>query len=312
MERSDYRRILTGFWHLADPRICIASAIPMVVGAGLAFNKTGSVNLFWFLLSVIGIFLIETGKNAVNEYVDYKSGVDRFVAPEDRTPFSGGKKTIVDGLLNLKEVVIIGFLTFLAACAIGLFIVLFREERIFWIGLAGVLISLFYSLPPFRFCYVGLGELAVGITYGPLITTGMYMVLTKSFDPRVVVASLPIGFIIANVLWINQFPDYEADKKGGKMNWVVRLGRQKAVIGYALLFILAYISFIVIAIVYRNPLWILGFAGAPVAAKAVKIAAKEHANTPRLIPANAGTIQTYMITGIVMLAVSVLSRYIYF
>jgi len=71
----DVSRIFTGFWQLADPKIWISSTVPMVVGAALAYGNTGQFNFYWFLVSLLGIYLIEIGKNAVNEFVDFQSGV---------------------------------------------------------------------------------------------------------------------------------------------------------------------------------------------------------------------------------------------
>jgi 1,4-dihydroxy-2-naphthoate octaprenyltransferase len=310
MDKQTRGRVWQGFWQLADPKIWIASTVPMLVAAALAYSSTGRLHTGWFLLSVAGIYFIEIGKNAINEYVDYKSGADRNVTPENRTPFSGGKKTIVDGKLTLGEVKAISYGTMLAACAIGVVIVLCREFDVLWIGLAGVLISVFYSVPPFKFAYSGLGEFAVGFTFGPLITTGMYLVLTGSVEPGVVVASMPIGFIIANVLWINQYPDYEADKKAGKYNWVVRMGKQRATKVFALLFALAYAVFPVLSVIYRNPVWLLGFTSIPVAVRSVRVAKRELGCTARLIPANAGTVQVYQITGLVMVIAALSNRFI--
>lgn len=92
MNKREKERVWQGFWQLADPKIWIASTVPMLVAAALAYGNTGRFHPGWFLLSAVGIYLIETGKNAINEYVDYKSGADRNVTPENRTPFSGGKK----------------------------------------------------------------------------------------------------------------------------------------------------------------------------------------------------------------------------
>ena len=312
MDKRDRVRIWQGFWQLADPKIWIASTVPMLVAAALAYSDTGRFDFIWFLLSVTGVYLIETGKNAINEYVDYKSGADRNVTPENRTPFSGGKKTIVDGKLTLQEVKVIACGTMLAACAIGLFIVVYREFSVLWIGLLGVFMSIFYSVPPFKFAYTGLGELAVGITFGPLITAGMYLVLTGSIIPQVIVVSLPIGFLIANVLWINQYPDYEADKMADKKNWVVRMGREKGIKIFALLFGLAYAVFPLISFIYRNPVWLLGLLSIPVAARSVKTARKEFDCTRKLIPANAGTVQVYQVTGLVMVIASLSNRFVGF
>src|SRR5690606_13695116 len=96
-------RTWQGFWQLADPKVWVASTVPMLVAATLAYRDLGFVHLGWLLAVAIGVYLIEIGKNAVNEVVDFQSGADRFVAPEDRTPFSGGKKTLTEGRLTTGE-----------------------------------------------------------------------------------------------------------------------------------------------------------------------------------------------------------------
>ncbi len=307
MLKNGNQRLWKGFWQIADPKIWIASTIPMLVGAAIAFTQTGRFSLYWFIIGSLAVYLLEIGKNAINEYVDYLSGVDLFVTPDKRTPFSGGKKTIIDGKLSLRENLIIGIITIFLGCLLGLYIVFAREFSVLWFGLAGVFFALFYSLPPFQFAYRGFGEFAVGFTFGPLITCGTYLVQTGSLSLTIVLASLPIGFIIANVLWINQYPDYEADLQGGKLNGVVRLGKKKGVSIYALLFGLAYLSLLILAVFSKNLLWLLPFISLPPAVKAVKIAARHYDNIPLLIEANAKTIQVYQLTGISMVTAALLT-----
>lgn len=309
MDKKEFLRVWKGFWQLADPKIWIASTVPMFVAAAYAYGKTGEFDLFWFVVSVIGIYLIEIGKNAVNEFVDYKSGVDTFVTPDKRTPFSGGKKTIVEGKLTVEETIIIALVTILVSCAIGLAIVIFREPRVFIVGLAGVLIAVFYSLPPFKLSYRGFGEIAVGITFGPLIVIGMYLVMTHHVSIDVLLVSLPIGFLITNVLWINQFPDYEADLKGHKYNLLVRIGKQKGVIVYAALYVAAYLSLALIALVTKNPIWLMTFITIPLAVRSVNVARKYYDEIPKLVKANADTIKIYQIVGLIMILSSLASRF---
>jgi len=296
----DFSRIIQGVWRLADPKLCIASTVPMVVSAAMAYKALGSVNFYWLFLSFLGVYLIETGKNAVNEVVDYNSGVDRFITPDKKTPFSGGKKTIVDGLLNIKETKIIAIVTLLAAALIGLYITFAREPKVFWIGIAGFLISIFYSLPPFKFCYRGLGEFAIGLTYGPLVVSGTYVVQTHTLDLEVLLVSLMIGFLIANVVWINQYPDYEADAKGNKRNWLVRLGKEKGIKVYISLYTLAYLSLLVAVIYTQNLFMLLALLSVPVAKQSVNVAKKYYNDIPRLVEANAKTIQVYQMTGLTL------------
>jgi 1,4-dihydroxy-2-naphthoate polyprenyltransferase len=307
MVNASLRRLWVGFWQIADPKIWIASTIPMAVGGAIAYAQTGIFSWYWFIAGLLAIYLLEIGKNAINEYVDYLSGVDRFVTADKRTPFSGGKKTIIDGKLTLRENLVIGIVTIALGCLVGLYIVVAREYTILWFGLAGVFFALFYSLPPFQFAYRGFGELAVGFTFGPLITIGTYLVQTGSVSPLVVIASLPLGLIIANVLWINQYPDYEADLQGGKMNGVVRLGKKKGVTVYAVLFGLAYLFLLILAVFSKNILWLLPLISIPPAIKAVLVAKKHYNNIPLLIEANAKTIQVYQLTGLSMIAAALLT-----
>lgn len=306
MYKSELERLIKGTWRLANPKIWIASVIPMFLGGAAAYKETGHFHWYWFMVSIAGIFLIETGKHAINEAVDYFTGVDGFVAPDKQTSYSGGRKTIIDGILSLLEVSIIGVLAMGTASLVGLYIVAFREPSVFWIGLAGFLIATFYTLPPMKFVYNGLGEIAVGVTYGPLIVMGTYLVQTHTLSLLPLLVSIPVGFLITNVLWINQFPDYEADKLGNKRNWVVRLGKKRSLYIFSALYALAYLYIIFLALDIHKMLLLISLLSAPIAIRSVIIAFEHYNDIPKLIGSNAKTIQVYLLTGILM-AVSVLA-----
>ncbi len=300
MYKLELDRLVKGIWRLASPQILIASIIPMMLGAVAAFKETGHFYWYWFFVSVIGVFLIETGKNAVNEVIDYRTGVDRFVSPDKQTPFSGGKKTIVDGILTILEVSVIGFLSMGSAALVGLYVVFFREFSVLFIGLAGFFIAIFYTLPPLKFIYNGLGEIAVGVTYGPLIVMGTYIVQTHYFSLLPFLLSIPVGFLVTNILWINQFPDYEADKKGNKRNWVVRIGKEKSLYVHAALFALTYIYILFLAIGTHKMWMLISLLSIPVAISAVFIAFKHYNDIPKMVGANVKTILVYLLTGVLM------------
>lgn len=303
------KRFWKGFWQVADPKIWIASTVPMAVGAALALGMTGRFSWYWFLLSVAGVYAIEIGKNAANDLVDYVTGVDLHVSPENRTPFSGGKRAIVDGNLTLREAAAITVVALGVGGITGLYITFLREPALFWIGTSGLFFAAAYSLPPFKLSYRGLGEFVVGITFGPLIVCGTFVVQTGFLSIEPLLVSLPIGFLIANVLFINQYPDYEADKLGGKRNWVVRLGKKKGLIIYLTLFALAFISLCLLFIASGNPFWLLPLLTLPRVSKAVQTAVRERDNIPRLIPANANTITIYQATGASMILAALTTRF---
>lgn len=306
MPRFEARRFWQGFWQLADPKIWIASTVPMLIGAALAYANTGMLDVGWLLLAFAGIYLIEIGKNAVNEFFDYVSGADRLVSPDHRTPFSGGKKTIVDGKLSLVETGIIAVITLAAAFLVGVYIAVAREPGIFWIGMAGGVLAVAYTFPPFKLAYRGLGEIVIGLAFGPLIVSGMYLMLTHTWSWDIALAGMPIACLIMNVIWINQYPDYEADRTVGKRNWVVRLGPEKGVYVYIALYAATYISLLALALVNRNPLWLLGFAAIPLVMQSVRVARAHGRDIPKLMTANARTVQIYQLTGLAMLLAALL------
>lgn len=307
-------QLLKGFIQVADPKIWIASVIPMLTGAAIAWcfgTNTKPLSVLWFFLAVLGVFLVEIAKNALNEVVDYQSGVDPGVDKEHRTPFSGGKKSIIEGHLDLTQCLYIAIICFLLASIVGIILVIFAEPKIFWIGFAGFSLAVLYSLPPFKLCYRGVGEIAVGIAFGPVTVMGTYVLIEGSFDTLPFFASLPIAFLIMNVLWINQFPDYEVDKACGKKNLVVRLGKQKAVWGYLVLFVLSYVSVICLTIYAVNPIWLLPLVTIPISIKAVKNCYINHNNIKKLIASNAATVQVYQLFGLSFIISAILDGIVF-
>ena len=228
------RPFSAGLWRLADPKISLASFSAMFLGASAAARE-GPLSPKWLLLTVFGVFAIEIAKNASGEVFDFDSGTDTAVAPEDRSPFSGGKRVLVDGLLTRRETMGIAATFYAVGAEVGLAIVFGREPRVLILGLAGVATAFFYHAPPAKLSYRGLGEVAVGLAYGPLIVCGTYLVQRGGISLGVLLVSVPLGLLIAAFLWINEFPDYKADSSAGKKTLVVRLGRPRAAAGFALL-----------------------------------------------------------------------------
>ena len=283
-----------GFWRLADPKISLASFASMFLGASAA-AAAGDIEWIWLLHTVIGIFAVEVAKNASGELFDFDSGVDQAVAAEDRSPFSGGKRAIVDGLLTRTETRRIAIIFYLLAIAEGLLIVVCREPRVLLPGIAGMTLAFFYHAPPLRLAYVGLGELAVGIAYGPLIACGTFLVQQGRWDMQLFALSLPLGLLICAFLWINEFPDYRADRACGKRNLVVRLGRRTGARVFAVL-VSAAVAVLMLAVLCGVTRWSLaGLVAAIPAAWASLRLLREYAAVPRIVPAQAATLLAFVI-----------------
>jgi 1,4-dihydroxy-2-naphthoate octaprenyltransferase len=216
-----------GVHRVADPKITLASVASMTVGASAA-AADGELSWFWLAITVAGIFCIEAAKNASGEIFDWDSGTDQAIAPNERTPFSGGKRVIVDGLLSRRQAALVAAAFYVLGGMAGVLIVVLREPAVLWLGLAGAALAYFYHAPPLKLSYRGLGELAVAVSYGPIIAAGTYLVQRGTIGREVLLASAPLGLAIMAFLWINEFPDSRADALAGKRTLVVRLGRELA------------------------------------------------------------------------------------
>ncbi len=241
-----------GLWRLADPKISITSAASMAIGASMA---AGDRLFSWTWLGVFGLamFCMEVAKNAWGDVIDYDSGTDLAVAPEDRTDFSGGKRVLVDGLLSRQQTWAIAGLFSAAGLALGAAVVLFREPSVFYLGCAALFLGWSYHGPPLKLAYRGLGELDVVLIYGPAIAVATYMIMTREFSVDVIWASLPLGVFIAAFLWVNEFPDYQADRGAGKLNLVARLGKYRASRTLPLIYLLGVLLLVAAVLAGRMP-----------------------------------------------------------
>lgn len=283
-----------GVCRLADPKISLASGSSILVGA-CAAAANGRLSLPWLLVTVAGIFGIEVAKNASGEVFDYDSGADLAVRPEERSPFSGGKRVLVDRLLTRGQTWAVAAVSYGAGILAGLAIVLFREPAVAWLGIAGMGLAFFYHAPPLRLAYRGLGEATVGIVYGPLVATGTYLVQRGEVTPGIVLASFPLGLLVAAFLWINEFPDYRADAAAGKRNLVVRLGRPRASVAFAAIVGAAFALVALLpAMGLPRTVW-LGALGLPTAAAAAVIALRRPEETARIVPAQRLTLLSFIL-----------------
>src|SRR3990167_5645639 len=283
-----------GLWRLADPKISLASFAAMFLGACAAAHD-GALSLWWLTLTVLGIFFVEVAKNASGEIFDFDSGTDRAIAPEDRSPYSGGKRVLIDGLLTREQTIKISTISYLLAIVIGLVIVRYREPRVFWLGVAGVALAFFYHAPPLKLSYRGFGELAVGISYGPLITAGTFLVQRGTVTLEVILASVVLGLLITAFLWANEFPDYKADLASGRHNLVVQLGRAKAARAFVAIVALAgaVLAFLPLAGVAMG-VWLGGISLVP-AVISCRILLRNAEVTSRVVPAQAMILLSFVL-----------------
>lgn len=294
-ERSE-RSLLHGLWRLADPKIALASLVPFCVGAALVWRDTRSLDFGIAAAAFVAIFLVEVGKNAVNDLYDFRSGADTAVRPEERSPYSGGKRVLIDHLLTERDLVVIAWMSFALAAMVGTAVAMATKPMLLVLGAIAALVSIFYTLPPVQLAYRGLGELAVFAVYGPGILLGTMLLFGGTISIEALYAAIMLGILIALVLLANELPDERADRVSGKRTVVVRFGRDRATSLIGLLFALAFVIPLSL-VAYGGPSYFAGaLFGVPVAAFAYWSLRREAVAPP--VVGQTATLITYVVTGL--------------
>ena len=281
-----------------------ATIVPILVGAAVAdlyFTTNGiiqSVDWGWLGLTLLGGSLLHIGTNTANDYFDHTSGTDE-ANYNYMVPFSGGSRSIQMGLITAKGMLTVAIVSFALSAVVGIPLIQKAGMPVLWLGLIGFLSGLFYTAPPFRIASrKGLGELLIGLNFGPLMVAGSTLVQTGQLLPEAFLAGIPIGFLVAAIVYVNEFPDHDGDKATGKDTLIVVFGPEKARIGYVLLVAGAFISIVVMALNGTFPmLTLIALVASYFGVRAIQILYKYY-DDRLLQPANAGTINMHFVTGV--------------
>jgi 1,4-dihydroxy-2-naphthoate octaprenyltransferase len=146
-----------------------------------------------------------------------------------------------------------------------------------------------------------MGEILIGLNFGVLMTLGAYYVQTQALSWDPIIAAVPIALLIAAVLWINEFPDYTADRAVGKRTLVVRLGRPKAAVVYGLLMVCAHLVLLAEVVAgILPPVALLALITLPLSLRAIQYTRRHYASSFDLAPANALTVISHLATGLLL------------
>lgn len=281
-----------------------AIIVPVLVGAAwtaYAYPGDGFPYLKFWMTLFAAIFM-HVSANTFNDYFDWRSGADK-LNNNYFLPYSGGSRSIELGLISEKALFRVGATSLLISAVLGIALTLMSGIGVLVFGLIGAFSSYFYTAPPLRLAARrGLGELVVGMNFGPLATAGAVYALTGAAAINDFLVGIPIGLLTTAILWINQFPDEESDRASGKINLVVMLGKSRARSGYLALVALAFGSILFWQVTGVFPTgMLLAFLGLPLAIFAVGIAWRDYSKRS-LVRANSATIQLHLVTGLLMFA----------
>ena len=279
----------TWFIEIRGPFLLL-SVVLAPIGTAIAWHD-GSFNLGYFLLAWVGAILAHVGVNVFNEYFDYKSGLD---FETQKTPFSGGSGMLTAGLIEPRRAYLLGAACLFIDAVIGVYFVIVQGWGLLPVILLGGLFAYFYT--PY-ISHWRVGEVAAGLGLGSLVVLGAYFVQTGQYTWEVIVASLAPGFLTANLLLLNEFPDLEADRQVGRRNLVMALGRRRAAWLYTILLVCTYLS-IVLGVVFRLMPWpaLIILLTVPLARKAIQGALRHYDDIPQLVPALGANVMTILAT----------------
>ncbi len=256
----------------------LLAPITYSVGASVAYIE-GYYNPLLLILGVIGVTIAHISINVINEYFDYKSGLD---FKTQKTPFSGGSDVLTSGELEPETVFKFALTCLALGCLIAIYLALVSTWLILPIVVFAVLTIYLYT-PVFSKIY--LGELLTGINFGPLVAMGGYMSITGKYCASSLYAGIIPGILVGTLLYLNEFPDVEADRSVGRRNLVMALGTVRATYMYAVLIASVYLW--VVVCVWKGLLpWtiIVTFLSLPTGVKAVQGVIKNRGRVPDILP----------------------------
>ena len=224
----------------------IAPVFRIILGGVLAWYVTGSFDWAVFALTLLSVFFIADGSFISNEYFDYETdsaNATRLGGENQSVTSTGGTRVLVKGLIKRKHALVASIIFFLLAMPVGI-ILQFVFGTGAWtipLGAAGILIGWFYTAPPVKAAYRGLGEIFMALAYFILVFTIYYTQAGLSWFP-VAVASTQL-FAVPAIKLLREFPDFEADKNAGKRTLVVIFGKEKMSKLYVILMAVAIVLF---------------------------------------------------------------------
>jgi 1,4-dihydroxy-2-naphthoate polyprenyltransferase len=261
------------------PQFLILSVALVILGAAIAWND-GFFEPVKFLLTLIGLMLAHISVNVLNDYFDYKSGIDLNTEP---TAFSGGSGILPRKLLQPGIVYKFGVLCLGAAFLIGVYLVLQTGWQLIPLILFGGITSYFYTS---HITKLPIAELVAGLGLGSLPVIGTYVVQTTSYNWEIVAASIAPGILTANLLFLNEFPDYQADIKGGRRHLVITLGKKRSAILYAMLTGMVYVSIVAATALGMMPAAsLIALLSLPFAVKAIRLTLRNYKDSLAMEPA---------------------------
>lgn len=266
------------------PQFLVLSLVLGFLGAAIA-SWSGGFGWGITLLATAGLVALHIAVNVFNDYFDFRSGID-LAAP--RTPFSGGSGILPSGAMPARGALVLASIALVAGVTAGLLLWRLTGPPVLWLGLFGVAAVIGYNTV---FSRILLGEIVTGLALGALPVLGLVYVNTLRFPAEAIFASVPSAFLVLNLLLLNEFPDAEADRLGGRRHIVIVFGSRAAAWIYVALGLGAHMWVLAGIMGAILPVWTaLALLSLPATAIACRDVLRYHSEPPKLLSAQAANV----------------------
>jgi len=281
-------------WFLETrPQFLLLSVVLAFLGTCVAWYD-GAFHAGYALLASFGLLLCHISVNVLNDYYDYRSGID---LKTRRTPFSGGSGFLPARILEPKHVFWFGLACFLLAVPIGIYFVLVKGWLLLPVLIIGAVCILLYTPVISKLRWP---EWSPGFGLGALPILGLYFVQTADYTIPAVVASIPSGILVHNLLLLNEFPDTEADKVASRKTLPITMGKNRASVVYSALTAVVYLWIIGSVVAGFMPVFcLIALLTLPFAVKAIK-GSLSYQEPARLGAAMANNVMVILLTQLLL------------
>ncbi len=276
-----------------------AAITPVAIGIAYVSGVLG-VAIHWpsALLALLGVMLLHLASNVFNDYYDVKSGTDQ-ANTSYFVQYSGGSRAIEMRLIDLAGTRNVAVALMVGALVIGLYLTATIGMGVLVLGLTGLVCGYFYTAPPVRLvARRGVGEIIIGLAFGPLITSGMAYVLTGGFAWQAFLVGIPAGLLTTNILVINQVPDVRGDAATGKNHLIVTFGVGSAPMIWAFFWLSSIALTVWLALSLPKPALVASAGTSLVYGTWVLMYMRKHLHQRSLVKANINTIYLQIVVTI--------------
>jgi len=205
---------------LMDIKTLVAGLVPVILGSIYSKYAFGKLNVFYLILLIVAMILIQSATNMINDYFDFKRGADSNKSTDE--------KALVSGEITPKQVLIIICLYQVIAFIIGIFLASQTSYYILLVAILGGIISILYACGPLPISYTPIGETVSGVTMGIGITTTVIYIQSGIFNLNTILVAVPTSLFIGTILLTNNLSDIKEDREAGRKTLPIIIGIKNA------------------------------------------------------------------------------------